>query len=320
MKNVVLIILFVFCVKNVFSQFPPAAGIAGSTAIYKDSSIFINWAKSCTVQRGLYDISHSTDSIVTNGTVTDAIGKADAIALSLGDSGVAVMSFYPPIVNGTGFDFAVFENSFDGNFLELAFVEVSSDSIHWYRFDAVSLTQTDTQVPTFGTLDPTKLNNLAGKYKAFYGTPFDLQELAGKPYLNIDSISYVKIIDVVGSILLQYASYDSQGHIINDPWPTPFYTGGFDLDAVGVIHQGAQNVPFENIEVVNVWPNPCADFMQINVTYCGKYDVISMSGETVLSGSYCNNFNLNTSLLHAGLYSLRISDGNKTGYSKFVKK
>jgi hypothetical protein len=34
-----------------------------------------------------------------------------------------------------------------------------------------------------------------------------------------------------------YASCDSQGHQINDPWPTPFPTGGFDLDAVGVIHQ-----------------------------------------------------------------------------------
>ena len=33
-----------------------------------------------------------------------------------------------------------------------------------------------------------------------------------------------------------YASYDSQGNIINDPFPTPFETGGFDLDAIGVIH------------------------------------------------------------------------------------
>jgi hypothetical protein len=34
-----------------------------------------------------------------------------------------------------------------------------------------------------------------------------------------------------------YASYDSQGHQINDPWPTNFPTGGFDLDAVGVINE-----------------------------------------------------------------------------------
>ncbi len=41
-----------------------------------------------------------------------------------------------------------------------------------------------------------------------------------------------------------YSSCDINGHQINDPWPTPFqnpyiytYTGGFDLDAVGVINK-----------------------------------------------------------------------------------
>ena len=34
-----------------------------------------------------------------------------------------------------------------------------------------------------------------------------------------------------------YSRCDSQGHQINDPWPTNFPTGGFDLDAVGVINE-----------------------------------------------------------------------------------
>lgn len=315
----IFILLFIFSATG-FSQYPPAAGISGSTAIYKDSSVFVNWAKSCVVQRGLYDISQPEDSVVTNGINTDALGKANATSVSLGDSGVAVMSFYPPIVNGTGFDFAVFENSFDGNFLELAFVEVSSDSIHWYRFDAMSLTQNSTQVSTFGTLDPTKINNLAGKYKAFFGTPFDLDELTGKPFLNLDSIYYVKIIDVVGSIQTSFASYDSQGNIINDPWPTPFFTGGFDLDAVGVIHQGTQSVSVEQSEVINLWPNPCEDFIQVKFNGCGKYDVVNISGEVILSGSFCDHLNLNTSLLNAGFYSIRITNGKGISYSKFIEK
>ena len=33
-----------------------------------------------------------------------------------------------------------------------------------------------------------------------------------------------------------FSSCDFNGHQINDPWPTPFNTGGFDLDAVGVIN------------------------------------------------------------------------------------
>ena len=32
---------------------------------------------------------------------------------------------------------------------------------------------------------------------------------------------------------------DSLGNWINDPWPTNFQTSGFDLDAVGVIHQAS---------------------------------------------------------------------------------
>jgi len=46
----------------------------------------------------------------------------------------------------------------------------------------------------------------------------------------------VRVVDVIGSILSAYATHDSVGHVVNDPWPTPFDTGGFDLDAIGVLH------------------------------------------------------------------------------------
>jgi hypothetical protein len=42
---------------------------------------------------------------------------------------------------------------------------------------------------------------------------------------------------VVGSLDDRYATYDVLGNKINDPFPTPFASGGFDLDAVGVINQ-----------------------------------------------------------------------------------
>ena len=60
--------------------------------------------------------------------------------------------------------------------------------------------------------------------------------MIGITNLDINNITHVKIIDVIGSINQSYASYDSQGNIINDPFPTPYETGGFDLDAIGVIH------------------------------------------------------------------------------------
>jgi len=319
LKKIFLSILIFTGNLQVFSQYPPSVGMPGSTAVFTDSSIIVNWAKSCKIQRGFVDISAMHDSLVSNGNEADALGKADNSTVSLGDSGVAIVSFNPPISNGSGFDFAVFENSFDGAFLELAFVEVSSDSIHWYRFDAVSLTPTDTQITTFGLLNPTKINNLAGKYIALYGTPFDLQELSGKPFLNIDSVPYVKLIDVIGSISTSYSTFDSQGHKINDPFPTPFFTGGFDLDAVGVINEQTQNISLELLDNIVVMPNPCSNVINAIVNGCGDYELHDVTGKTLISGSFCNKFSIPVSDLEQGLYVLKVNSMGKIGFTKFLK-
>src|SRR5207249_2137736 len=121
--------------------------------------------------------------------------------VSLGDGGQITLGFDKPIRNGSGADFAVFENGFASGslaFLELGFVEVSSDGMNFFRFDATSNTQTTTQVASFGLLDATNLNNLGGKYVAGFGTPFDLQELAGRsPFLDVNDVRFVRIVDVV---------------------------------------------------------------------------------------------------------------------------
>jgi hypothetical protein len=155
---------------------------------------------------------------------------------------MATVTFASPICNREGPDFAVFENGFanSGNpslwFLELGFVEVSSDGENFFRFPAYSNVQTVTQIDGMGCIDPSQIHNLASKYGAMYGTPFDLDEVPDDPLLDKDHITHVRIVDVVGSINPEYATYDCQGNPINDPWPTPFASGGMDLDAVGVIH------------------------------------------------------------------------------------
>ncbi len=166
--------IFPFIVK---AQFAPAAGQIGTSAIKKDSSIIINWAIACKVTRGWQDISNQGLGKTTVGDSSKAIGIADGLnVVSLGDAGYAVLTFQSPIKNGIGNDFCVFENSFDPGFLELAFVEVSSDGINFTRFPATSNQQNAIQISPFATnCDPTKINNLAGKYIANYGTPFDLQ-------------------------------------------------------------------------------------------------------------------------------------------------
>ena len=222
-----------------FSQYDGAVGTTGCLAISKNDSRITSWATGCQVIRGYQDIAFQEHGTVSFGTIQNALNTAseDATnAISLGDGGYAVLTFDRPIVNGSGYDFAVFENSFNDFFLELAFVEVSSDGEHYVRFPAVSLTNTDTQIGTFGSLDPTKLHNLAGKYRIGWGTPFDLDDLQDSSNIDLMNIRFIKITDVVGSIDPNYANYDASGNIINDPYPTDFYSGGFDLTGVAVIH------------------------------------------------------------------------------------
>ncbi len=220
-----------------------AVGTEGCDAIDGHSSSIVAWATGVSVVRGLDDIAVPDGPHVIYGSESDAVGPIDfttTTAVSLGDGGSATVTFAHPIRNGEGPDFAVFENSFNDYFLELGFVEVSTDGERFVRFPATSLTQTETQVVS--EVDPTFINNLAGKYRVGYGTPFDLEELRDSTGINIDSIVYVRIVDVVGSINPQYATYDAYGHIVNDPYPTSdptgnWRSGGFDLTGVAVMYE-----------------------------------------------------------------------------------
>ena len=242
MKNFIfLICLSILSVLSCFAQYDGAVGTEGCLAISKDDSRITSWAKGCQVTRGYQDIAIPENGVVSFGTIQNVLNTAseDATdAISFGDGGYAVLTFDRPIINGSGYDFAIFENSFNDFFLELAFVEVSSDGEHYIRFPAVSLTNAETQIGTFGSLDPTKLHNLAGKYRIGWGTPFDLEDLQDSSNIDLMNIRFIKIIDVIGSINQNYATYDALGNIINDPYPTDFYSGGFDLTGVAVINGG----------------------------------------------------------------------------------
>jgi hypothetical protein len=259
MKSLISSGIFILLGMGGLAQFAPPVGQAGTTAMSSDSSAFVAWASACELTRGFQDISDSSLGYASVGDSPIASGIADGTGVvSLGDGGSAVLTFENPITNGTGWDFAVFENSFSDTFLELAFVEVSSDGINFVRFPSTSLTQDTVQIGSFGLLDATKIDNLAGKYRALYGTPFDLEELSAYGELDINTITHVRIIDVVGCIQDEYARYDHNGNKINDPWNTPFASGGFDLDAVGVINQVSSGIRNHDAGIfsVNVFPNP----------------------------------------------------------------
>jgi hypothetical protein len=225
--------------------YAPAAGQPGSTAIPNSSPLFVDWASAVqSITRGPQDITNPAGPLATFGSPSDALGPAEGTSfnvVSLGDGGQITLTFPHGVCNSAGPDFAVFENGFSDNFLELAFVDVSSDGSHYFRFPSASLTQTSTQVSGFGSLDPTDLNNLAGKYRQGFGTPFDLEELKSvSPLLDVNNVQFVRVTDVIGTLDPLYGSRDSQGNLINDPYPTVFASGGVDLDGVGVINSAPE--------------------------------------------------------------------------------
>ncbi len=277
MKKTGFIVLSIIAWVNVgLCQYSPAAGEPGSTALHKDSSVFAGWANNCTVIRGYIQIDDTSKTDTYNGITSNRalfgnetmatgypVGGMDCI--SLGDGGEAIVTFPFPIMNGEGFDFAVFENGTPAAFppyqffLELATVAVSSDGVRFVQFPAHSLIQDTLQTGTFDQTDPTKIHNLAGKFVVGYGTPFDLEELKDSSAIDVSCITHIKIKDVVGSISDDYCTFDKEGNKINDPWPTPFASGGFDLEAVGVIHQnlnGNIEPSVKQYKSIDVFPNP----------------------------------------------------------------
>ncbi len=308
------------------AQFPGGVGQSGCTAIYKDSIALKGWATKCKIIRGLQDISAPGAGYANVGDSTSALGIAGTTGIvSLGDGGEAILQFNGYIKDGVGPDFAVFENGFNDSFLELAFVEVSSDGVNYFRFPAVSNTDTTVQTGSFAFTDPTKINNLAGKYRVNYGTPFDMADIANHILLNKQAITHVKIKDVVGCIQNQYATRDFNGHKVNDPWPTAFGSSGFDLDAVGVIYlEGSINNINENdFSFANFYPNPVAEILYVDTDKMNTYtiSIANFLGSIVLTEKYTTiNFNVSLAELPNGVYTLTIRSAEKQMQQKIIKQ
>ena len=167
------------------------------------------------------------------------------------------------IFNGAGGDFAVFENAGDfgdsGLFVELAFVQVSTDGINFAQFDAfssVTFPDPDSNGPLatdlilefgpgFATLpDRNLVSGFAGADPQETGTLFDLDSLTNNSLVlagtvDLNNINFVRLIDIPGDGRF----VDSAGNPIFDAFAPNGPTGGFDLDAIGLVNASANTVP-----------------------------------------------------------------------------
>ena len=236
--------------------FPPAAGVPGSTALSATDASIVGWANGYIdyLPGASVDAQFQTPARALHAAGNSDGGNAGFIfdIVSLGESGAITLAFDPPIANGAGNDFAVFENSFSDSFLELAWVEVSSNGVDFYRFNNVSLTPGS--VGAFGTIDTTDIFGYGGKYRGGYGTPFDLQDLVGQPALDTDRVLYVRIVDITGDGSAFDTLPPPSGPLpIYDPYPGNGSVG-FDLDAVAVLHQAEplaeENAPLPGLALL----------------------------------------------------------------------
>ena len=320
------ILLLAMVPVTLWAQFAPAQDKPGTTAMHADSSAFVAWATGCTVERGPMRIDKPENGLASYGADSLALGVPGGTydVVSLGDGGTATLTFESPIYNGEGPDFAVFENGFANAVnpetwaLELGFVEVSSDGVNFFRFPAVTYVQTDEQLGNAGSINPAQLHNFASKYGAFYGTPFDLDEVEDNALLDKNKVTHVRIVDVVGNIDPEYATYDSEGHIVNDPWPTAFASSGFDLDAVGVIYDLAHySVEDSEADAIALYPNPVKDRLMVKSENLQSIEIYNLVGQQVLVST---SDVVDMGVLNQGIYFVRINADGKTVTKRVVKQ
>lgn len=206
--------------------------------------LFFAWAGSVVdYDRADGDLSFSDPSRALGEVTGDnfdvvSLGDLTASRIAAGNAaGSITLELARPVRNLSGADFVVFENGLvarsntggagsGGILAELAYVEVSSNGLDFVRFPATSLTPS--AVGGYGSISATNVHNLAGKhvnsYATSWGTPFDLAQV------GLQEVTHIRLIDIPGDGSFK----DRSGFSIYDAWLT-FGSGGFDLEAVGVI-------------------------------------------------------------------------------------
>lgn len=203
----------------------------------------VGWASQViSADRGPQDYQQPELGLPTFGLATDILGPAGT-PFSLGDGGQITVAFDMEIADGPGPDLVVFENGFawNGVYMELGFVEVSSNGVDFARLPAFC--RQDSVVGPWDTSDPALFYNLAGNFVG--GTGFDLADLvtAGDPLVasgavDLNHIVFVRVVDVIGD-LAGNATQDWLGRPVADPYPTTGASGGMDITGVAVINSGA---------------------------------------------------------------------------------
>ena len=221
-------------VYDVRATYAPAPPSPATTAVPHDDPRILGWATAVANYAPGPGVTNAQFSDPANGV--GAAGTDTLAVVSIGNGGSITLTFDPPIADRAGWDFAIYENGFANDiYLELAFVEVSSDGTHFVRFDSAFQTQVAPGGNSSGVAS--QMGGLAGAYMVGYGTPFDLAALRNAPLVrdgtvDVTSVRFVRVVDIVGD----GATLDSFGRPVIDPLSSG-PAAGFDLDGIAVLNQ-----------------------------------------------------------------------------------
>ncbi|MBN1554397.1 MAG: hypothetical protein JXA11_06605 [Phycisphaerae bacterium] len=225
------------------------------------------------------DPQKATGAVTGDNFNIVSLGDRDAAEILSNPAGSLTLSFTKSIINGSGADFAVFENCFVSQYTtgqgstygemlaEFAFVEVSTNGTDFARFPNSYLNYPDggtggdldgdsnPENITYLTQDVSNVYNLAGKHQnasgESWGTPFNLDELAEDPLVtggtvNLNNINYIRVVDIAGD----GTTIGSDGKRIYDAWVT-WGSGGIDVEAVGAIHLLTDSNESQTVQTVS---------------------------------------------------------------------
>src|SRR5690606_30680570 len=104
---------------------------------------------------------------------------------------------------------------------------------------------------------------------------------------------------------------DSFGNKINDLFPTPFNSGGFDLNAVGVIHEyNNLSLQKEHLDF-SIYPNPSRGIIKLqwNNGSIEEIRVVNLLGKEIFKEKEINSSSFQLEL-QRGMYFLSVKSGN----------
>jgi hypothetical protein len=110
----------------------------------------------------------------------------------------------------------------------------------------------------------------------------------------------------VGDVDGPHTSFDDSGNAINDPFPTEFHSGGFDLDAVGILN-GVLGIKDETLLQLSVYPNPANGVVTINSDNTGVLVITDLNGKILKEIQHNKLSQINLDQFQKGVYLLQLN-------------